>query len=144
MVQLAHFLVLGLVNSFTLFAIFILFVRSIWSLGENTTTIEGWEIERHKALLRRARISGGYLNGPGGAKIRLVKQEFPYDIGIWSNLVQAMGTRNVSMSKAPYAPSIRLKFWQPIAWFWPFAASPSLESGFDFEVNGFEGNHRYT
>ncbi len=79
----------------TLFALGILLVRVIWCLGANTTTIEGWEIERHEALLRRARTLGGYLTGPNGIQVKIVKQEFPYDIGIWRNLVQSMGSKNV-------------------------------------------------
>jgi palmitoyltransferase len=54
----------------------IIFVRSLWSLGSNTTTIESWEIERHEALLRRARVLGGYLDGPDGVKVRIERQEF--------------------------------------------------------------------
>ena len=61
----------------------------------NTYTIEGWEIERHEVLLRRARVLGGYLDGPDGKRIRIVRQEFPYDIGLWNNVVQGMGTSNV-------------------------------------------------
>ena len=87
----------------------------------NTTTIEGWEIERHHTLLRRARVLGGYLNGPDGSKVRIEHQEFPWDIGIWKNLCQNMGSGN------------------PIAWFWPFGRSPSVESGLSFEHNGIEG-----
>ncbi|KAK5002651.1 Palmitoyltransferase [Cryomyces antarcticus] len=55
-------------------------------------------------------------------RVKIVRQEFPYDIGIWSNIKQGMGTRNV------------------FAWLWPFAASPSVESGLRFEVNGFEAS----
>lgn len=81
----------------TVFALFILLVRSLWSLLFNTTTIESWEIERHETLVRRARVLGGYLEGPGGKKIRIAKQEFPYDIGIWSNVKNGMGgSANVS------------------------------------------------
>lgn len=87
----------------------------------NMTTIEGWEIERHHTLLRRARVLGGYLAGPDGSKIRIEHQEFPWDIGIWKNLCHAMDSRN------------------PIAWFWPFARSPSVDSGLTFEHNGIEG-----
>jgi hypothetical protein len=61
--------------------------------------IEGWEIERHETLLRRARHSGGFLDGPDGMKVRIKRQEFPYDIGIWNNLKQGMGTGNVSTSR---------------------------------------------
>ncbi|GAB7364410.1 hypothetical protein MBLNU230_g4952t1 [Neophaeotheca triangularis] len=86
----------------------------------NTFTIEGWEIERHETLLRRARTLGGYLTSPEGKKIRLERQEFPWDIGIWANVCQSMGTSN------------------PLAWPWPFARSPGLESGLAFEHNGIE------
>lgn len=100
--QMIHLFILLVVNSLTVFAIFILLVRSLWSLGSNTTTIESWEIERHSTLLRRARHFGGYLEVPGGAKIRIRKQEFPYDIGIWSNIKAGMGgSANVSCYDSP-------------------------------------------
>jgi palmitoyltransferase len=108
------------VNSITLFAVGILCVRNIWCLAVNTTTIEGWEIERHRTLVRRARTFGGYLETPDGSQVRIKKQEFPYDIGIWANIVQGMGSAN------------------PLMWFNPFAKSPSVESGVQFEINGFE------
>ena len=88
----------------------------------NTTTIEGWEIERHQALLRRSRALGGYLDGPDGSKVRITKQEFPYDIGILSNIHHAMGG-NI------------------LTWLWPFSFTPTNESGLAFEVNEFEGNY---
>ncbi|KKK16030.1 hypothetical protein ARAM_004615 [Aspergillus rambellii] len=90
-VQMAHLLVLLVLNSLTLFVLFILLVQTLHSLGSNTTTIESWEIERHETLLRRARHFGGYLPGPGGVRVRIQKQEFPYDIGIWSNIRDGMG-----------------------------------------------------
>ena len=98
----------------------ILLPRSFWSLCANVTTIEGWEIERHKALLRRARVLGGFLNGPDGIRVRITKQEFPYDIGIWSNITQGMGGN-------------------PLTWLLPFASTPPNDTGLDFDVNGFEG-----
>jgi palmitoyltransferase len=109
-----------MVNSITLFILGILLLRNLWCLSVNTTTIEGWEIERHRTLLHRARQFGGYLPSPDGQKVRIKKQEFPYDIGIWSNIVQGMGTVN------------------PISWFNPLAGTPSLKSGLTFETNGFE------
>ncbi|KAF2403886.1 zf-DHHC-domain-containing protein [Trichodelitschia bisporula] len=118
--QLSHLFALVTLNSFTLFMLTILLIRSLWCLVVNTTTIEGWEIERHETLVRRARYLGGCLNGPDGIRIRITKQEFPYDIGIWRNIVQGMGTSN------------------PLAWFWPFAATPSVESSLSYETNGFE------
>jgi len=107
------------VNTLTLFLVSITFLRTAWGLGANVTTIESWEIERHEQLLRRARALGGYLDGPDGIRIKIVRQEFPYDIGIWSNIVQGMGTANL------------------IAWFWPFSATPRTTS-LNFETNGFE------
>jgi palmitoyltransferase len=118
--QLSHLFTVTMVNSVTLFILGILLLRNLWGLSVNTTTIEGWEIERHTTLLRRARQYGGYLSSPDGTKIRIRKQEFPYDIGIWSNIVQGMGTAN------------------PISWFNPLAATPSLKSGLSFETNDFE------
>ena len=83
------------------------------------TTIESWEIERHSRLLRRARVFGGYLDGPDGVKVRIQRQEFPYDIGIWRNITQGMDS------------------WFSPNWLWPFAATP-CSSGLEFETNGFE------
>ncbi|KAK6383947.1 Palmitoyltransferase [Exophiala oligosperma] len=118
--QMIHLFFLIVVNSLTLFMVSVTFLRTVWGLGGNVTTIESWEIERHAKLLRRARALGGYLDGPDGIRIRITKQEFPYDIGIWNNIVQGMGgTSNV------------------IAWLWPFSATPRT-SGVDFETNGFE------
>ncbi|KIW87750.1 uncharacterized protein Z519_11724 [Cladophialophora bantiana CBS 173.52] len=117
--QLVHLLILIIVNTLTIFLVSITFFRTIWGLGANVTTIESWEIERHEQLLRRARALGGYLDGPDGIRVKIAKQEFPYDIGIWSNIVQGMGTANF------------------LAWFWPFSATPKT-SGLVFETNGFE------
>ena len=118
--QLGHLFAVLLTNSITLFILGVLLLRNLWCLAINQTTIEGWEIERHRTLLRRARQYGGYLPSPDGTKIRIKKQEFPYDIGIWSNIVQGMNSRN------------------PLQWFNPLAPTPSLSSGLSFETNGFE------
>jgi len=84
-------------NSLTLFALAILLIRTLLSLGSNITTIESWEIQRHETLLRRSRHFGGFLEGPDGVKVRITKQEFPYDIGIWKNITQGMGSSNVGL-----------------------------------------------
>ncbi|KAF2707584.1 zf-DHHC-domain-containing protein [Pleomassaria siparia CBS 279.74] len=118
--QMAHLFMLCVTNFFTLFVLSMLFVRVIWCLAVNTTTIEGWEIERHRTLVRRARHFGGFLEGPDGVMMRIQKQEFPYDIGIWNNFVQGMGT------------------WNILSWFNPLAATPSLASTLNYETNGFE------
>lgn len=112
------------VNTITLFALAVLLARNVWCLGGNVTTIEGWEIERHETLVRRARVLGGYLDGPDGIKIGIRKQEFPYDIGILQNMMQGMGGN-------------------PLLWLWPFAATPSNASGLDFKTNGFEGTANF-
>ena len=117
MMFLAMFLV---VNSFTLFALSILLARNLWCLAGNMTTIEGWEIERHESLVRRARKLGGFVHGSDGVPVRICKQEFPYDIGIYNNIRQGLGDN-------------------PLTWLWPFSSSPPSASGWDFETNGFEG-----
>lgn len=90
-VQIGHLFVLFVVNSLTIFVLFILFVRTAWSLIFNTTVIETWEIERHETLLRRAKHFHGYLTSPHGTRVHIRKQEFPYDIGIWDNIKAGMG-----------------------------------------------------
>jgi palmitoyltransferase len=117
---LAHLFVLAVINSITLFALSILLIRASYSLATNTTMIESWEIERHEALVDRSRKMGGYVYAYGGQKTRVERQEFPYDIGIWKNLCQGMGTSNI------------------ILWLLPFGAAPVIETGASFEVNGFE------
>ena len=120
--QLVYLFIFTLINSIPLCILSILLVKNIYTVGANITTIEGWEIERHKAVVRRAKVlGGGYLDGPDGTKVFVKKQEFPYDIGILANIQQALGSS-----------------W-PWVWLWPFAATPSEESGLRFEVNGFEG-----
>lgn len=112
--------VLVVTNSVTLVALGVLLARNVWCLGINATTIEGWEIERHENLVRRAHKLGGYLHGPDGVKVRIQKQEFPYDVGIYANIRQGIGSH-------------------PFLWFWPFTQTPSNDSGLDFETNDFEG-----
>lgn len=114
-----HLFVLVLVNSITLFALSILLIRSIYSLAINTTMIESWEIERHEALVDRARKTGGYVY-VNGQRMRVERQEFPYDVGIWKNICDAMGTAYVPL------------------WFLPFGGAPRIEDAREYEVNGFE------
>ncbi|GAM86308.1 hypothetical protein ANO11243_043200 [Dothideomycetidae sp. 11243] len=118
--QLSTLFVVTVANTITLFGVGILMLRTLWCIGANTTTIEGWELERHETLLRRARYSGGMLDAPDGSQVRIERQEFPYDIGIWSNVAQAMGSPN------------------PLVWMWPFAASLPIDSGLAFPENGIE------
>jgi palmitoyltransferase len=66
-------------------------------------------------------VLGGYLEGPDGVKVAIQHQEFPWDVGIWNNICQGMGSRN------------------PLAWFWPLASSPTIASGLSFEHNEIDG-----
>ena len=52
--------------------------------------------------------------------MRIERQEFPYDIGIWKNICQGMGSNN------------------PLFWVLPFGGAPSIQSAAQYEVNGFE------
>ncbi|KAH6669338.1 DHHC palmitoyltransferase-domain-containing protein [Halenospora varia] len=117
---IAHLLVLLLVNSITLFALSILWIHAIHSMCINTTMIENWEIERHEVVVERARKNGGYIQTNSGVKMRVEKQEFPYDVGVWKNLCQAMGTPNIVM------------------WILPFGGGPNVKTAGTFEENGFE------
>jgi palmitoyltransferase len=117
---LIHLVLLVAVNSITLFALGILLVRAVYSMAGNTTMIEEWEIEKHEALVERARKTGGFVYGNGGQRLRVQHQEFPYDIGVWQNICQAMGTKNV------------------LLWFMPFSGNPSVTTALEWEENGFE------
>lgn len=117
--QLVHLFVLMVANTLTLLMVGIMLARAIYSLAINVMTIEGWEIERHTQLLRRSRVLGGYLDGPDGIRVKIDRHEYPYDIGIWQNMRDGMGTSNI------------------LAWFWPFASGVKTD-GLTFETNGFE------
>lgn len=117
---LAHLMVLFVTNGVVLFGLAILLFRVIYGMAINTTMIESWEIERHEALVNRARKTGGYVYANGGQRLRIEHQEFPYDIGIWQNLCQSMGTNN------------------PLIWLFPFGGGPGIRSAGVWEVNGFE------
>ncbi|KAH8597662.1 DHHC palmitoyltransferase-domain-containing protein [Bisporella sp. PMI_857] len=116
---MAHLFALILVNSITLFALVVLFTTAARSLVINTTMIETWEIGKHEAQVDRARKLGGYMY-VNGKRVRVEHQEFPYDIGIWKNMCQGMGTKNI------------------VAWLLPFGAAPDIGSAAYYEVNGFE------
>jgi palmitoyltransferase len=116
---LIHLFMLIVANSLTLFLVGIMLFRGIYMIATNVTTIEGWEIERHEQLLRRARVLGGYLDGPDGIRVKIERHEYPYDIGIWQNMRDNLGTANI------------------LSWFWPFARGVQTD-GMNFETNGFE------
>lgn len=117
--QLISLFLLIIVNSLTLFMVGITFIRALYALCTNVSTIESWEIERHEQLLRRAKVLGGYLEGPDGSRVRIRRHEFPFDIGIARNMAAVMDSSN------------------PISWLFPLARTPT-SSGVTFETNGFE------
>jgi palmitoyltransferase len=90
----------------------------------NQTMIEGWEADRHEAVAERGGRDWWDVTGPDGETYRFEKIEFPYDIGFFANMAQAMGTSNI------------------IWWFFPFAGSPKIDKkgkacGWTWEENGF-------
>ncbi|RKF64259.1 Palmitoyltransferase pfa4 [Erysiphe neolycopersici] len=122
---LLHLLVVVILNGVVLLSLSILLCRLIYGLVTNTTMIESWEIERHEELVHRCRKTGGYVCAVGGERILIEHQEFPYDIGVWKNLYQTMGTRNIFM------------------WFMPFGGAPTIESAGNWEVNGFDDGDKF-
>jgi len=131
--QLVHLTLLGLVTSATALVLVIMLVTTARSWVLNATMIEGWELERHDARADRAApAAGGFWDGgdsdredhdrdaAGGPPDHV---EFPYDIGFFANMAQAMGTRNV------------------LLWFWPLAGGPRVDpagagAGWTWEENG--------
>ncbi|KAH7321395.1 DHHC palmitoyltransferase-domain-containing protein [Stachybotrys elegans] len=90
----------------------------------NCTMIEGWEIDRHEAIAERGGRDWWDVTDADGKSIRFEKVEFPYDIGFFANMAQAMGTSNI------------------LLWLFPFAGNPALGkdgkgSGWVWEENGF-------
>ena len=100
-------------------ALLVTLIKNVGQAATGYTTIETWELEKHHASVRR-----GYAR----------RQVFPYDVGLWENMVAAMGYQ-----------------WVLPLWFNPFARSPvvgkrislpgvrgGLLAGVEWEVNGFE------
>ena len=70
--------------------------------------------------MERSRKTGGFVYANGGQRMRVQRQEFPYDVGFWKNICQGMGSAF------------------PPLWFVPLAGAPREESAIDWEENGFE------
>ncbi|KAH7153006.1 DHHC palmitoyltransferase-domain-containing protein [Dactylonectria macrodidyma] len=116
--------ILSLMCSITSLALLVMLVTSLRSWVINQTMIEGWEQERHETIADRGGKDWWDVVGPDGEKIRFEKLEFPYDVGFFKNMAQAMGTSNI------------------LLWFWPLAGNPKIAkngrgSGWDWEENGF-------
>ena len=122
--ELVGLALLTLVCAATMLALGILLSTTARGWVLNTTMIEGWEIERHEAVLRRYESEDADYWGLDGSEVILEKVEYPYDIGMFANMAQAMGTAN------------------PLAWFLPWAGGPAVDAtgkgpGWEWEENGF-------
>ncbi|KAL2023619.1 hypothetical protein VTK56DRAFT_1776 [Thermocarpiscus australiensis] len=140
--------VLALVNVVTIVALGVLLYTTVRGWVFNCTMIEEWEVERHEAVLARLDAADeGDAEGDGdgdgrrrrdfdssfwgdddaAVRSRLERIEFPYDLGVFANMAQAMGTRN------------------PLRWFLPvFGGGPIISNetpgkgpGWEWEENGF-------
>lgn len=118
---LVHLALLGMAAGLTEFALLILLVTTARGWALNTTMIEGWEQERHEAVLLRARRGGWWSGGGGGRKVAVEQVEFPYDLGFFANMAQAMGTRNVLTWLDPLVgggPTVSKKPGKGVGWEW--------------------------
>ncbi|KAM0282589.1 hypothetical protein ACHAQH_002957 [Verticillium albo-atrum] len=115
---LIHLACLGGVNFLTSVALAIMLSTTTYNWLFNMTTIESWESDRHDDLVANR---GGRAWWDAG-RPPYQRVEFPYDLGLFANLSQAMGTRN------------------PLLWLVPVAGNPRVEgkgTGWEYEENGF-------
>ncbi|KAG6041811.1 hypothetical protein E4U41_001555 [Claviceps citrina] len=117
----------ALICLFTSLALGIMLIATIKNWLFNCTMIEGWQLERHEAILEREGMDCRDLRGPDGKKVRVEKVEFPYDVGIFANMSQAMGTSNFILWLLPFSPS-------------PKVGKDGKGNGWDWEENGFNRN----
>ena len=115
---------ISLVCSMTCLALGIMLVTTTKGWLFNCTMIEGWQLERHEALMDRGGKDWWDITGPDGQKSTIERTEFPYDIGILANMAQAMGTSNF------------------LVWLSPFAGNPKIGNsgkgtGWEWQENGF-------
>ncbi|KAL7927131.1 DHHC palmitoyltransferase domain-containing protein [Trichoderma austrokoningii] len=124
LMALESLVITAFVCGITSFTLGIMLVTTLHGWVLNRTTIEGWELDRHEANIRRGSKDWWDMTGPDGEPLRLEKVEFPYDIGFFANMAQAMGTANV------------------LLWFFPLAGNPTISktgsgTGWTWEENGF-------
>ncbi|KAI0474080.1 DHHC palmitoyltransferase-domain-containing protein [Xylariaceae sp. FL0804] len=114
--QLALLTALGLAAGLAALLLGVMLAAVVRGWALNTTMIEGWEIERHEAVLERRAggepawwRSGEGSDGDDDDMRRATEPvEFPYDVGVFANMAQAMGTGN------------------PLLWLLPFAGAPRV------------------
>lgn len=119
---LVHLVLLAIVGGLVSFALLILLVTTVRGWLLNVTMIEGWEQERHDAVLLRARRAGWWSGAGGdGGRVKIERVEFPYDIGFFANMAQAMGTRNVLTWLDPLIggnPTVSREVGKGAGWEW--------------------------
>ncbi|POS77759.1 DHHC zinc finger domain-containing protein [Diaporthe helianthi] len=128
---LVHLVLLAITGCLVSFALVILLVTTVRGWVLNITMIEGWEQERHEAVLLRARRAGWWTgsgagagdggNGGGGSKVKIERVEFPYDIGFFANMAQAMGTKNILTWLDPLiggGPKVSREVGRGTGWEW--------------------------
>lgn len=95
---ITHLALLAIFGGLTSVALFVLLITTGRSWVLNQTMIEGWEQERHDAVLARQQRGGSWWSEEDhgrGRSAPVARVEFPYDIGFFDNMAQAMGTRNI-------------------------------------------------
>ncbi|OAA56090.1 Zinc finger, DHHC-type, palmitoyltransferase [Cordyceps fumosorosea ARSEF 2679] len=116
---------LTLVGAATWLALFVMLVTTVRGWVLNQTMIEVWEQDRHETLAARGARSGGNdwwdIVGPDGEPIRFEKVEFPYDVGFFANMAQAMGTPLFVLWLLPFAgnPRVSPPGEGTVGWTWP-------------------------
>ncbi|KAK7739917.1 Palmitoyltransferase [Cytospora paraplurivora] len=118
---MVHLVLLAIIVGLVALALFILLVTTVHGWVLNTTMIESWEQERHEAVLLRHRKGGYWSAGDGDKKIRIDPVEFPYDIGFFANMAQAMGTKNILTWLDPFlggGPKVSKEVGKGTGWEW--------------------------
>ncbi|KAI1191555.1 hypothetical protein F5B17DRAFT_382285 [Nemania serpens] len=118
--QLLVLTALAVMTALTALALGILLATTVRGWLFNVTMIEGWELERHEAVMQRRgpydgrdeeeeewwRTADGDVAAAPRAMVDPV--EFPYDVGVYANMAQAMGTANPFLWLLPFADGPRV------------------------------------
>ncbi|KAM3468405.1 hypothetical protein MY5147_007970 [Beauveria neobassiana] len=106
--QLVSLSLVALVYMPTSLALLVMLVTTLRGWILNQTMIETWEQQRHEAVAARGGRDWWDIVGPDGEAIRFEKIEFPYDVGFFANMAQAMGTRLFFLWLFPLAGNPRV------------------------------------
>ncbi|KAL5611684.1 uncharacterized protein BROUX77_001840 [Berkeleyomyces rouxiae] len=111
----------SIVTAFTALALAIILFTTARGWLLNETMIEGWQRDRHTAVLAKG---PGWWPTDDGDKVRVQHVEFPYDIDFFTNLAEGMSSYN------------------PLLWLFPFGRTPRLGRagrglGWEYPENGF-------